>query len=68
MDELYLPEELWQEIIMNMSLKELLEKRELSSEWKDRIDSLWCRLIERDFPNIEYDKCNCEKQYRILYK
>ena len=57
-----LPEELLQEIVMNMPLKDVLKQRDVSKEWRNRIDSLWCRLLDRDF-NIN-KKDNCYKEYK----
>ena len=65
MEELYLPEELWQEIIMKKSINEILEMRKLSKEWRDRIDSLWCRLLNRDFKINKKD--NCYNEYKRNY-
>ena len=53
----YLPEELLQEIVMKMPLKDVLEKRKLSKEWRDAIDKLWCRLLDRDFKIKTKDNC-----------
>ena len=59
-----LPTELMEEIIMNMPLKEVLERRELSKEWRDVIDNLWCRLLKRDY-NIK-QKDDCKNKYVLL--
>ena len=64
-EEVYLPNELWEITIMNKPIKEILEMRSLSKEWKDRIDSLWCKLIERDYGVKQTD--NCYEQYKLLY-
>lgn len=67
-EELYLPEELWEITIMNKPIKEILEMRTLSKEWKDRIDSLWCKLFERDYPNQIYNKKDCYNEYKKKYE
>ena len=66
-DEVYLPNELWEITLMNKPIEEIVKMRTLSKEWKNRIDSLWCKLIERDFKTKNYDKNDCMKGY-ILYK
>ena len=67
-EEVYLPNELWEITIMNKPIKEILEMRTLSKEWRDRIDSIWCRLIERDFNTKEYNKNDCYNEYKFMYK
>ena len=67
-EEVYLPEELWEITIMNTPLKELLKLRQTSKEWRDRIDSLWCKLLERDYPGREYDKSKCKEQYEYMHR
>ena len=66
-EEVYMPNELWEITIMNKPIKEILELRTLSKEWRDRIDSLWCKLIERDFKTKDYNKNDCYNEYKFMY-
>ena len=64
-EEVYLPEELWEIIIMKKPINEIVKMRSLSKEWKRRIDKLWCKLLKRDF-DMDKDK-NCKKVYEKTY-
>jgi hypothetical protein len=54
------------EQMMNMTIREILERRLVSKEWRDIIDedSFWCRLIKRDYNEDKSD--NCKMQYREM--
>ena len=57
MEENYLPIEIKQEILMGMTLEEILDRRKLSKEWKEAVDNLWCRLLKRDYDIKTNEKC-----------
>ena len=65
MEENYLPIEIKQEILMGMTIEEILDRRKLSKEWKEAVDNLWCRLLKRDY-NIKTNE-DCYDKYKRKY-
>ena len=65
----YLPREIWQEILMNLSIKDILEMENISKEWQQIIkdNNLWYRLYERDFKEKIYDRIDCYRSYMLEY-
>ena len=49
MSEIYLPNEIWEKIIMKNTINDILKMRLLSKEMKNIIDNLWSRLLDRDY-------------------
>ena len=49
MDEIWLPNDIIDELLMNMKIEEILERSRISKRWKERVNTLWYRLLERDF-------------------
>ena len=60
-----IPNELIKEHLLSLPIKDIMNCRLVSKEFKSVIDNLWYDLIKRDFH--VYIKNNCEKEYRERY-
>ena len=66
MNEIWLPDDIIDEVLMKMTIKEILEKARTSKRWEERMNTLWCRLLDRDY-KIKKDK-GCKEIYKNYYK
>jgi hypothetical protein len=57
------------EQLMDMTIKEILNKRLVSREWKEIIDSdsFWCRLLDRDYNDFDHKHEKCQESYKYIY-
>ena len=65
MEEIYLPNDIIDEMLMKMTINEILKKSTISKQWKERVNTLWCRLLDRDY-KIK-TTTECKKKYREEY-
>jgi hypothetical protein len=56
------------ETLMNMTIREILDKRQISNRYREIIDdNFWCRLLKRDHDFSDHRYTDCEIKYKEIH-